>query len=158
MTCRRSCNACSTITGRPLARLLSRTQAACGDSQNIVEELAGDELVSSLLLLHGLHPADLSSRIEEALERVRPFLQSHGGNVELVRLVEGVVHLRLQGSCHGCPSSAATLKSRIEQAIFEAAPDVAGIQVEDDAAPTYHAQRVCRPGAAVGSSNSTRKR
>jgi Fe-S cluster biogenesis protein NfuA len=112
-----------------LARLLNLVQGFDG-SRHVVEHLAEDELVASLLLLHGLHPADLETRVKGALERVRPFLQSHGGNVELVAVVEGAVHLRLEGSCHGCPSSAATLKSRIEQAIYEAAPEVAAIQVD----------------------------
>ncbi len=120
--------------GAAVGRLLHLVQRETGDA-HIGQELAQDELVASLLLLHGLHPADLEVRVQQALERVRPFLQSHGGNVELVRVVEGAVHLRLAGSCHGCPSSAATLKSRIEQAIYEAAPDVAAIEVVDDAQP-----------------------
>ena len=115
--------------------MVSLLAAAEDGLPGLVERLAGDELVASLLLLHGLHPADLDSRVAAALERVRPFLQSHGGDVELVRLVDGVVHLRLQGSCHGCPSSAATLTSRIEQAIYEAAPDVASIEVVEAAEP-----------------------
>ncbi len=93
--------------------------------------LVQDELVESLLLLHGLHPADLETRVHAALERVRPLLQSHGGNVELVGIEEDVVCLRLQGNCHGCPSSAATVKSRIESAIYEAAPEVRSIEVEE---------------------------
>jgi Fe-S cluster biogenesis protein NfuA len=92
-----------------------------------------DELVASLLMLHGLHPIDLETRVEQALESVRPYLQSHGGEVELVHAVEGAVRLRLHGSCHGCPSSAITMKTKIEQAIFEVAPDVASIDVEEPA-------------------------
>jgi Fe-S cluster biogenesis protein NfuA len=61
---------------------------------------------------------------------VKPYLHSHGGNVELLGIEEGVVRLRLHGSCHGCPSSSATLKNTIEEAIMEKAPDVAGIRVE----------------------------
>jgi Fe-S cluster biogenesis protein NfuA/nitrite reductase/ring-hydroxylating ferredoxin subunit len=83
------------------------------------------------LLLHDLHPVDLPTRVLGALENTRPYLKSHGGNVELVGIDEpGVVRLRLQGSCHGCPSSAMTLKLAIEQAIQEAAPDVTAIVVE----------------------------
>jgi Fe-S cluster biogenesis protein NfuA/nitrite reductase/ring-hydroxylating ferredoxin subunit len=62
---------------------------------------------------------------------VRPYLASHGGSVVLLDVSpEGTVKLRLEGSCHGCASSAMTLKYAIEQAIMEAAPDVAGIEVE----------------------------
>lgn len=92
--------------------------------------LAGDVVVSSLLLLYGLHPLDLKTRVDQALERVRPFLRSHKGNVELVDVSQGVVRLRMEGSCNGCPSSAMTLKLAIEEAIYAAAPDVAAIEVE----------------------------
>ncbi len=94
------------------------------------ERLAADEIVGGLLLLHGLHPLPVEDRVRRALETVRPYLRSHGGGVELLGIREGVVRLRLEGSCHGCPSSAATLEHAIQQAIVEGAPDVAGIEVE----------------------------
>jgi Fe-S cluster biogenesis protein NfuA/nitrite reductase/ring-hydroxylating ferredoxin subunit len=89
-----------------------------------------DELVSHLLLLHDVHPVPLEERVEEALEGVRPYLDSHGGGVQLVGVEEGVVHLRLKGSCEGCPSSTMTLKLAIEDAIRKVAPDVEDIQAE----------------------------
>jgi Fe-S cluster biogenesis protein NfuA/nitrite reductase/ring-hydroxylating ferredoxin subunit len=95
----------------------------------LVHQLAGDEVVGGLLLLHGLHPEPLETRVLLALDKVRPYLASHGGNVELLAVSEGSVSLRLQGSCDGCPSSAMTLKYAIEQAISETAPDVMDIQV-----------------------------
>jgi Fe-S cluster biogenesis protein NfuA/nitrite reductase/ring-hydroxylating ferredoxin subunit len=95
-----------------------------------VARLAQDEAVSGLLLLHGLHPIALEDRVRQALDGVRPYLGSHGGGVEVLAIREGVVRLRLEGSCHGCPSSTATLKYAIEQAIMEGAPDVARIDVE----------------------------
>jgi Fe-S cluster biogenesis protein NfuA len=112
-----------------LARLINLLSRGDSARAPLLGRLAEDELVGSLLLLHGLHPADTHTRVSEALDHVRPFLESHGGDVELAAVVEGVVRLRLRGSCHGCPSSTATLKSRIEQAIFEAAPEVAQIEV-----------------------------
>jgi Fe-S cluster biogenesis protein NfuA/nitrite reductase/ring-hydroxylating ferredoxin subunit len=84
-----------------------------------------------LLILHGLHPFDLETRVRQALDKVRPYLGSHGGNVELLGVTaEGVVRLRLAGSCHGCPSSQVTLKYAIEEEIYKAAPDLTAIQVE----------------------------
>ncbi len=118
-----------------LGRLLGILRESQSTSQADIERLAHDELVASLLVLHGLHPAELETRVAEALERVRPFLKSHGGNVQLTRIADGVVHLQLEGNCHGCPSSSATMKTRVEQAILELAPDVAGIQVEGTDAP-----------------------
>jgi Fe-S cluster biogenesis protein NfuA/nitrite reductase/ring-hydroxylating ferredoxin subunit len=92
-------------------------------------------LVSHLLLLHGLHPLDVETRVVQALEEVRPYLQSHGGNVEFLGVEEGVARLRMQGSCDGCPSSAMTLKLAIEEAVMKAAPDLDGIEAEGVAEP-----------------------
>jgi Fe-S cluster biogenesis protein NfuA/nitrite reductase/ring-hydroxylating ferredoxin subunit len=95
----------------------------------LVEGLAADEVVAGLLLLHGLHPVPLEGRVRQALDKVRPYLGSHGGDVELLEVRDGSVHLRLQGSCDGCPSSEMTLKYAIERAINDAAPDVIAIDV-----------------------------
>jgi Fe-S cluster biogenesis protein NfuA/nitrite reductase/ring-hydroxylating ferredoxin subunit len=92
--------------------------------------VAEDELVSHLLFLHDLHPVDLDTRVREALGEVRPYLESHGGNVELLSTEGGVVRLRLEGSCSGCPSSAMTLKLAIEDAIYKIAPEVEAIEAE----------------------------
>lgn len=102
-----------------------------GDSGwQIIDEFGRDEVVTHMLLLHGLHPVDLDTRVRAALERVRPYLQSHGGNVELLEIDGGVVRLNLTGSCNGCPSSSLTLKTAIETAIFEDAPDVISVECE----------------------------
>jgi Fe-S cluster biogenesis protein NfuA len=87
-------------------------------------------VVGGLLLLHGLHPLDLEARVLQALDQVRPFLRSHGGNVELLSLTDGVIRLRLQGNCQGCPSSAVTMKQTIEEAILARAPDAIALEVE----------------------------
>jgi Fe-S cluster biogenesis protein NfuA len=97
----------------------------------LIDDLASDQLVSSLLLLYGLHPVDLETRVKRGLEKVKPYLHSHGGNIELLDIsTDGVVRVSLQGSCHSCPSSAVTMKTSVEQAIYEAAPDVSGIEVD----------------------------
>ena len=88
--------------------------------------------MASLLVLHGLHPRDTETRVVEALDKVRPYLGSHAGGVELLGVdPEGVVRLRLEGSCDGCPSSTMTVKLAIERAIEEAAPDVTAVEVEN---------------------------
>jgi Fe-S cluster biogenesis protein NfuA/nitrite reductase/ring-hydroxylating ferredoxin subunit len=97
----------------------------------VLDALADDELISSLLLVHGLHPYDITTRVERALASVRPYLGSHGGDVELLGVsADGVVRLRLLGSCDGCPSSAATLSLAVEGAVEAAAPEVTAIEVE----------------------------
>ena len=121
------------LYGDGLARIVDRV--AEHDDGTLAEELAGDELVAHLLLLHGLHPVPLERRVRGALAEVRPYLETHGGNVELLGIDEGVVRLQLQGSCSGCPSSAVTLKHAVEEAIHKAAPDVAEIVSEDAERP-----------------------
>ncbi|MEU1544352.1 NifU family protein [Nocardia sp. NPDC005745] len=94
-----------------------------------VERLARDDLVASLLLVHGLHPHDVSTRVRTALDSVRPYLGSHGGDVHLVDIVDGVVRLELAGSCKSCPSSSVTLELAVEDAVRAAAPEIESIEV-----------------------------
>ncbi len=117
------------LYGEGLARVMEVISQG-EDGERIFEALAEDELVSHLLLLHGLHPLDVRTRVVQALEEVRPYLQSHGGNVELLGIEGGVARVRMQGSCDGCPSSAVTLKLAIEEAVMKAAPDLEGIEAE----------------------------
>jgi Fe-S cluster biogenesis protein NfuA/nitrite reductase/ring-hydroxylating ferredoxin subunit len=88
-----------------------------------------------VLLIHDLYPVDLPTRVGEALDTVRPYMESHGGNVELLGIDDGVARLRLQGSCSGCAASQATLELAIKQALDEHAPDLAGLEVEGITAP-----------------------
>jgi len=121
------------LYGEGLARVLAHAAEAGADS--LPEALVGDELVAHLLLLHDLHPVPVAERVRGALAEVRPYLESHGGDVELVAVEEGVVRLRMEGSCDGCPSSAATLKLAIEDAIHKAAPEVEEVRAEGVAEP-----------------------
>src|SRR5215471_1094605 len=101
----------------------------------IVDRLTADPLVEGLLLLHGLHPLDVDERIQRALDRVRPYLGSHAGGVQYLGVRDGVARLRLEGSCHGCPSSTVTVRLAIEGAVQDAAPEVAEVVVEGMTAP-----------------------
>ena len=112
---------------------LSRTLAQLDDDARLA--LAEDELVAHLLLLHDIHPVPVETRVLQALDEVRPYLDSHGGGVELVGVVDGVARLRMHGSCDGCPSSTMTLKLAIEDAIHKAAPDVAEVEAEGVSRP-----------------------
>ena len=116
---------------------LERIFAAIADegAAGLGERLAEDGVVASLMLIHGLYPVALETRVQEALDSVRPYMESHGGNVELLGIEEGVARLRLEGSCDGCPASASTMELAIEQALQEAAPDLEGIDVEGVTAP-----------------------
>ena len=116
--------------GEALDRLMEIVAAEGEVGYAIFDRFAADEVVSNLLLLHGVHPEPIESRIAAALESVSPYLHSHGGSVELLGIEEGVVRLRLEGSCKTCPSSTVTLKLAIEDAIYAAAPDVVAIEAE----------------------------
>jgi Fe-S cluster biogenesis protein NfuA/nitrite reductase/ring-hydroxylating ferredoxin subunit len=117
---------------------LSRMVAAFGDQAEpgMLDRLVTDDLVASLLLVHGLHPHDVHRRVSDALDRVRPYLGSHGGDVHLIDIVGDTVQLQFAGSCKSCPSSAVTLELAVEDAIRAAAPEVSSIEVvTPDAGP-----------------------
>jgi Fe-S cluster biogenesis protein NfuA/nitrite reductase/ring-hydroxylating ferredoxin subunit len=110
---------------------LGRILELLGDDAPVREQLAADDLVASLLVLHDLHPLDLDARVRGAIESIRPYLGSHGGDVEILAIDgdEGVVELRMLGSCDGCSSSSVTLELAVERAIEEAAPEITRIDV-----------------------------
>lgn len=70
----------------------------------------------------------LRDRIEKSLEQIRPALQLDGGDVELVDIEEGVVKVKLQGSCHGCPMAAMTLQMGIERTLKRDVPEIKGVE------------------------------
>src|SRR4051812_5485412 len=117
------------LYGEGLGRILERV----GPERAV--ELAGDDLVGNLLLLHDLHPVPVEDRVREALDGVRPYLESHGGDVDLVGVEDDVVQVVLRGSCHGCPSSTMTLKLAIEDAVQRAAPEIERVEAEGTSEP-----------------------
>ena len=101
----------------------------------VLDAFLRDDLLSSLLLLYEIHPLPTTERVLAALTKVRPYVASHGGGVELVGIDDGVVRLRMGGNCEGCPSSARTVKLAIEEAVLEAAPEITAVVVDETAAP-----------------------
>jgi Fe-S cluster biogenesis protein NfuA/nitrite reductase/ring-hydroxylating ferredoxin subunit len=125
------------LYGTGIERMLEILDAAGALDDRVLGALADDDLVGGLLIVHGLHPYSVQQRVEAALERVRPYLGSHGGDVELLGVDDdGVVRLRLLGSCDGCPSSAVTLQLAVEGAVEDAAPEITGIEVDTPARDT----------------------
>jgi len=123
--------------GAGLAKIGEVLDEAGAAGEEAKRKLLEDGVVASLLLIHDLYPVALEERVREALEEVRPYMESHEGNVELIDVSDGVVRLRLQGSCDGCPASASTLELAIKEALEKAAPDIVGLEVEGvvDSAP-----------------------
>ena len=126
------------LYGAGLERILEVVNEDESGAPALLKRFTDDKFIESLLVLHGIHPVDVDTRIETALDQARPYLGSHAGGVEYLGVDEnGVAHLKLEGSCHGCPSSTVTVKLTLEQAIAEAAPEVLRVEVEGVAeAPT----------------------
>ncbi|MEU8096501.1 NifU family protein [Streptomyces rubiginosohelvolus] len=125
--------------GEGLARTVRLLRSAPAGSDPLAV-LTADELVGDLLILHDLHPDDTMTRVGQALDKVRPYLGSHAGDVEVAGLdtdaAEGpTLRLRLRGSCDGCPSSTQTVRWTIEEAVARLAPEIAHIEVEGVAEP-----------------------
>jgi Fe-S cluster biogenesis protein NfuA len=143
------------LYGDGLAHIVGALQEDGEAGAAMLEQLTGDPLIESLLLLHGLHPLDTDARIQRALDRVRPYLGSHAGGVSYVGVTDGVALLRLEGNCDGCPSSTVTVQLAIEGAVIDAAPEVTEVVVEGVTAPPAAAAPVllqigARPGGPPG--------
>ncbi len=70
----------------------------------------------------------IKERVVKALERVRPYLQSDGGDITLVEITDDLtVKVKLTGACHGCPFSMQTLKAGVEQALLKEVPEIKGV-------------------------------
>ena len=142
------------LYGNGLERVLEIVHDAAGErSAEIFERLAADPFVESLLCLHGLHPVALEERVGAALDSVRPYLDSHEGGVAVVGIEDGVVLLQLEGSCEGCPSSAATVKLAVEKAILERVPEIRAVQAIGVGAPSPFATngQAAHPALALDS-------
>jgi Fe-S cluster biogenesis protein NfuA/nitrite reductase/ring-hydroxylating ferredoxin subunit len=118
------------LYGDGLGAIVATLAGAGQPGADMLARLTEDPLVESLLLLHDLHPLDVDARVQRALDKVRPYLGSHAGGVEYLGVADGVARLRLEGSCHGCPSSTVTVRLAIEDAVKEAAPEVTEVSVE----------------------------
>jgi Fe-S cluster biogenesis protein NfuA/nitrite reductase/ring-hydroxylating ferredoxin subunit len=124
--------------GVGLGRIVEALMAAGEEGERIAIALTDDPLVSTLLLIHDLHPVPLETRVRAALDSVRPYMESHGGGVELLGLENGIARIFLRGSCSDCSASSVTLELAIKQALEEAAPDLEGLEVEGVAPETVN--------------------
>jgi Fe-S cluster biogenesis protein NfuA/nitrite reductase/ring-hydroxylating ferredoxin subunit len=116
--------------GAGLKRIIQVVSGDGPEGRKVFRDLIRDDVVKGLLLIHDLHPLNLEARLLEALDKVRPYLKSHGGNVELISLENDVARLRLQGTCQSCASSSVTLELAIRHAIEQACPDLVHFEVE----------------------------
>jgi Fe-S cluster biogenesis protein NfuA len=118
------------LHGAGVERMLDLIRATGEPGELAILRLGRDDLVSSLLVLHGLHPLPLEARVIQAIDKVRPRLRSHGGEVELLSVVDGAVRLRLDAKGHGCGSTPQALKEQLEEALYSAVPDLTVLLIE----------------------------
>jgi Fe-S cluster biogenesis protein NfuA/nitrite reductase/ring-hydroxylating ferredoxin subunit len=103
-----------------------------------------DPRAQALLGAYGLGAAGDRFLAEAALDEIRPYIHSHGGEVELLDVADGVVHVRLAGSCVGCAGSAVTLRRGVEEALRSRYPGFVELRAEE-AAPLVQLGSLRRP-------------
>jgi Fe-S cluster biogenesis protein NfuA len=118
------------LHGAALEKALDIVADAGEPGMNIIDRLGRDSLVSSVLILYGLHPEDLETRVVKAVERIRPQLRKQGCEVELLGINDGAIRLRVETGSHTCGSTAKTLQATVEGAMYDAAPDLTSLTIE----------------------------
>ena len=121
------------IHGAGLEQMMQIASESGVVGMEIIDRFGKDEMVRNLLVLYGLHPLDLASRVAAALEAVRPYLRSREADVELISMADGIATVRLLGNAQGC--TATTLTTAIEQALYKEAPDLVSVSVETAPSP-----------------------
>jgi len=96
--------------------------------KELLFELVDDPLVRAMLAMHGIVRADITTRVRRVIDMVRPYMRSHGGDVELVEVRDAVVYVRLHGSCNGCSMAAVTLREGVEEALRANVPEIRGVE------------------------------
>ena len=117
------------IHGRGLERVMEIVFDSGDSGQKVIDKLGQDSIVGNLLLLYSLHPDGLETRIQSALDRMRPRLRKLACTIELENVQEGAVQVRLATSGHSCGSSTKDLRSIVEDGMFEFAPDVTSLEI-----------------------------
>ncbi len=113
-----------------LERVLEIVSKNEATGQQTIDDLGEDPLVGSLLVLYGLHPLDLESRVTQAVIKIAPRVRKGGGEVELLDILNGIVRVRIEVAGHSCGSTGNTLKTMVEDGLYEAAPDMSRLVVE----------------------------
>jgi Fe-S cluster biogenesis protein NfuA len=117
------------VHGRGLERAMEIVFGAGNFAPGIIDKLGRDPIVGNLLLLYSLHPDELETRVQKAVERMSPRLRKLSCTVELERVHESSVRVRLTTSGHSCGSSAGDIRSIVEDGIYEFAPDVTSLEI-----------------------------
>jgi Fe-S cluster biogenesis protein NfuA len=118
------------LHGAALEKVLDIVADAGEPGMGIIDRLGRDALVSSVLILYGLHPEDIETRVLKAVDRVRSQLRKQGCEVELLGVNDGAIRLRVETGSHTCGSTAKTVQATLEGAMYDAAPDMSSLLIE----------------------------
>jgi Fe-S cluster biogenesis protein NfuA len=118
------------LHGGALEKALDIVAEAGEPGMEIIGRLGRDSLVSSVLILYGLHPENIETRVVKAVDRIRPQLRKQGCEIELLGVNDGVIRIRVETGSHSCGSTAKTAQESVEGAIYDAAPDMASLVIE----------------------------
>jgi Fe-S cluster biogenesis protein NfuA len=118
------------LHGAGLERIMEMVFADGELGAPMIDKLSREPLVSSLLVLHGLHPDDFETRVTNAVETLRPRLRKQNVEVELLEASEATVRVRVTPAAHSCGSTTSTLRTSVEEAVYEAAPEVGSLVIE----------------------------
>lgn len=121
------------VYGTALGRMVDLAPPALLDAYD------RDDLLRHLLVLHDLHPHPVEQRVARALDDVRPYLHSHGGDVSLIGVQDGIARVAMTGHCDGCTSSSETMVAVIRDTVLGAAPELIGVEAEPATAPAHPA-------------------
>ena len=99
------------------------------NGKQLLFEMVDEPTVYALFAMHGLVRADLKTQVSRAIEMVRPYMQSHGGDVSLVDVKGKTVYVRLAGNCNGCSMSSVTLRNTVEESLREHVPEIENVEV-----------------------------
>ena len=116
--------------GAALDRALEILAAGGEPGMAFVEQLGRDPMVSSLLALYGLHPESAETRVRKTVDRLVPQVRRDGAAIELLGFEDGAVRIKITPGAHACGSTTQALRSLVEDAVYEAAPDVASLTIE----------------------------
>jgi Fe-S cluster biogenesis protein NfuA len=118
------------LHGAAMEKALDIVFEAGEPGREIIDRLGRDSLVSSVLVLHGLHPEDIETRVVKSVDRIRPQLRKQGCEVEFVGARDGAIRLRVETGAHACGSTAKTVQATLEGAMYDAAPDLTSLVIE----------------------------
>jgi Fe-S cluster biogenesis protein NfuA len=116
------------VYGEGLDRIFDALDDPETPARSVRDHLLDDGVVSSLLLMHGLFPVDLQTRVRDALDKLRPQVVAEGGMLDLVEVADGVVRLRLTEPESGC-NGGSSLEPLVSEALEQAAPDMLGLEL-----------------------------